>query len=285
MNSLIIKRVRGHGDAGHGGAWKIAFADFMTAMMALFLVLWLISATNEKTKASLARYFNPVKLVDMTVQKRGLNDPAERSAEDASDNAPTPKTSGNQKGDSNQKGESKKTAPKAHGKDATPAKGAKPQDGASAADYQPTHSEAALFRDPYAVLAEIAAAGPAINPQDKVDHPNVGAAPSFQDPFQTAAPVVPQQVAPRAALQAAPDQPTDGGGSPPPAVPDATPPQAVTPPPPPAQQRRGRGIRQASRSSFSGGCRAGSKNGDAASDHRVNLRRASKPRADKQRVT
>ena len=72
---LIIRRVRDHGDGGHGGAWKIAFADFMTAMMALFLVLWLISATNEKTKASLARYFNPVKLVDMTVQKRGLHDP------------------------------------------------------------------------------------------------------------------------------------------------------------------------------------------------------------------
>ena len=61
---IIVKR-GGHGDHGHhGGAWKIAFADFMTAMMALFLVLWLINAANEETKKSVASYFNPVKLVD-----------------------------------------------------------------------------------------------------------------------------------------------------------------------------------------------------------------------------
>ena len=45
---IIIKR-GGEGEHGHhGGAWKIAFADFMTAMMALFLVLWLINAANER---------------------------------------------------------------------------------------------------------------------------------------------------------------------------------------------------------------------------------------------
>ncbi|MDT9702380.1 flagellar motor protein MotB, partial [Streptomyces sp. P17] len=72
---LIIRR--GHGgdhDDHHGGVWKIAFADFMTAMMAFFLVMWLISA-NEKTRASVARYFNPVKLVDATTSPRGLSDP------------------------------------------------------------------------------------------------------------------------------------------------------------------------------------------------------------------
>src|SRR6202012_5682471 len=87
---IIVKRHSAHEEEHHGGAWKIAFADFMTAMMALFLVLWLISATNEKTKASLARYFNPVKLVDMTVQKRGLHDPVERSTEDADTEVPPP---------------------------------------------------------------------------------------------------------------------------------------------------------------------------------------------------
>lgn len=179
---LIIKRVRGGSEAGHGGAWKIAFADFMTAMMALFLVLWLISATNEKTKSSVARYFNPVKLVAMTIQKRGLNDPKEHPNEDASDNAPPPSQG--------------KGASKPEGKNAAKQKDLKPQSKADKAAPQPTHSEAALFRDPYAVLAEIAASGAAVKTPlatpINAAHPNVGAAARFQDPFQTAAPEVPR---------------------------------------------------------------------------------------------
>lgn len=53
---IIIKRInKGHGGA-HGGAWKVAFADFMTAMMAFFLVMWLMGA-DEETKAAIADYF------------------------------------------------------------------------------------------------------------------------------------------------------------------------------------------------------------------------------------
>jgi chemotaxis protein MotB len=71
---IIIKR-SGEGEHGHhGGAWKIAFADFMTAMMALFLVLWLINAANEETKKAVASYFNPVKLVDRNRSVKGLHD-------------------------------------------------------------------------------------------------------------------------------------------------------------------------------------------------------------------
>jgi flagellar motor protein MotB len=71
---IIIKR-SGEGEQGHhGGAWKIAFADFMTAMMALFLVLWLINAANEETKKAVASYFNPVKLVDKNRSVKGLHD-------------------------------------------------------------------------------------------------------------------------------------------------------------------------------------------------------------------
>lgn len=71
---IIIKR-GGEGEHGHhGGAWKIAFADFMTAMMALFLVLWLINAANEETKKAVASYFNPVKLVDRNRSVKGLHD-------------------------------------------------------------------------------------------------------------------------------------------------------------------------------------------------------------------
>lgn len=53
---VIIKRInKGHAGA-HGGAWKVAFADFMTAMMAFFLVMWLMGA-DEETKAAIADYF------------------------------------------------------------------------------------------------------------------------------------------------------------------------------------------------------------------------------------
>jgi chemotaxis protein MotB len=70
---LIIKRGRGGGEEGHhGGVWKIAYADFMTAMMAFFLVMWLVNAANEKTKTQVASYFNPVKLIDTRTNKKGL---------------------------------------------------------------------------------------------------------------------------------------------------------------------------------------------------------------------
>jgi len=52
----IIYRKKGHGHAHHGGAWKVAFADFMTAMFALFLVLWLISQSSD-VKSAIAGYF------------------------------------------------------------------------------------------------------------------------------------------------------------------------------------------------------------------------------------
>jgi len=74
INITIIKRKRKKEDGHHGGVWKIAYADFMTAMMAFFLVMWLINASNEETRAQVASYFNPVKLVDSTAQPRGLND-------------------------------------------------------------------------------------------------------------------------------------------------------------------------------------------------------------------
>jgi chemotaxis protein MotB len=51
-----IKKVVGHG-GHHGGSWKVAYADFVTAMMALFLVLWLLSQADTKLKAAVANYF------------------------------------------------------------------------------------------------------------------------------------------------------------------------------------------------------------------------------------
>lgn len=71
---IIVKRGGEGEDGHHGGAWKIAFADFMTAMMALFLVLWLINAANEETKRSVASYFNPIKLVEKNRSEKGLQE-------------------------------------------------------------------------------------------------------------------------------------------------------------------------------------------------------------------
>ena len=56
---IIIKKVKKAAHAHHGGAWKIAYADFVTAMMAFFLLLWLISMTTDEQKKGLADYFSP----------------------------------------------------------------------------------------------------------------------------------------------------------------------------------------------------------------------------------
>ncbi|AOZ68317.1 chemotaxis protein MotB [Rhodobacter xanthinilyticus] len=57
---VIIKRKKVvGGDGHHGGAWKVAYADFVTAMMAFFLLMWLLNATTEKQRKGLADYFNP----------------------------------------------------------------------------------------------------------------------------------------------------------------------------------------------------------------------------------
>jgi chemotaxis protein MotB len=53
---IIIKKKVSHG-GHHGGAWKVAYADFVTAMMALFIVLWLMSSSTKETKAAIAGYF------------------------------------------------------------------------------------------------------------------------------------------------------------------------------------------------------------------------------------
>lgn len=57
---IIIKRKKVVAGGGHhGGAWKVAYADFVTAMMAFFLLMWLLNATTEKQRKGLADYYNP----------------------------------------------------------------------------------------------------------------------------------------------------------------------------------------------------------------------------------
>jgi chemotaxis protein MotB len=57
--TIIIKRVKKAAHGHHGGAWKIAYADFVTAMMAFFLLMWLLSMTTKEQKTGLAEYFAP----------------------------------------------------------------------------------------------------------------------------------------------------------------------------------------------------------------------------------
>lgn len=57
---VIIKRKKvSGGDGHHGGAWKVAYADFVTAMMAFFMLMWLLNATTENQRKGLADYFSP----------------------------------------------------------------------------------------------------------------------------------------------------------------------------------------------------------------------------------
>jgi len=57
---VIIKRKKViNGGGHHGGAWKVAYADFVTAMMAFFLLMWLLNATTEKQRKGIADYFSP----------------------------------------------------------------------------------------------------------------------------------------------------------------------------------------------------------------------------------
>jgi chemotaxis protein MotB len=78
---IIVRRSSGDGDGGHhGGAWKIAYADFVTAMMAFFLVMWLVNSANEVTKSRVASYFNPIKMTDASANSRGLKSSTDKKA-------------------------------------------------------------------------------------------------------------------------------------------------------------------------------------------------------------
>ena len=69
---IIVKKVTIVAAGHHGGAWKVAYADFVTAMMAFFLLLWLLGATTEKQRKGLADYFTPT-LVKMRQGSAGSN--------------------------------------------------------------------------------------------------------------------------------------------------------------------------------------------------------------------
>jgi chemotaxis protein MotB len=135
---IIVRRNHDHDEGHHGGVWKIAFADFMTAMMCFFLVMWLINAANEQTKAAVASYFNPVKLIDRNSSKKGLEDLGEgpNSAGMALENQVSPNAKAGEDG----RGDAKEMS----------------RQDVSEENRSETHSDEHLFANPYAVLSEIA---------------------------------------------------------------------------------------------------------------------------------
>ncbi len=69
---IIIKKVKKAAHGHHGGAWKIAYADFVTAMMAFFLLMWLINMTTKEQKIGLAEYFAPASVSPTTSGSGGM---------------------------------------------------------------------------------------------------------------------------------------------------------------------------------------------------------------------
>lgn len=158
---LIIRR-RSSLDAAEtkNSVWKIAYADFMTAMMAFFLVMWLINVTSQEARESVATYFNPIKLTDSTPDRKGIND-ARRVD-------PGKATEGNSKSPLPEPGEPTTNV-------------MQPQ------PPQPRYGEAALFRDPYAVLTEIAGGPPRAGATDGALDParkeGLKGGEAYRDPF------------------------------------------------------------------------------------------------------
>lgn len=70
---IIVKRVKKVAGAHHGGAWKVAYADFVTAMMAFFLVLWLVGAATKEEKAAISEYFKNPSAFTGKAQSPGLS--------------------------------------------------------------------------------------------------------------------------------------------------------------------------------------------------------------------
>jgi len=174
-HEIVIVRRGGHDDeeGHHGGVWKIAFADFMTAMMCFFLVMWLINAANEQTRVTIASYFNPIKLIDHNTNRRGIDDVGEG-----------PQTAAATEDD-------KANTDRPYGARRALSGPAENQNSTNSSDTV-RHSDENLFADPYSVLAEIAADTDHLqNISAKGDGgaamsgPATGASggPSYRDPF------------------------------------------------------------------------------------------------------
>ena len=125
---IIIKRYEEDEHEAHSSAWKVAHADFMTAMMAFFLIMWLINVTDKDVRKAIAQYFNPVDLASSVTDVNGLNDPEDTEAKGTSSNGDKSSALKNTVGEKTGAG----------------------------ADRQQGDKERTAFQDPYAMLDKLA---------------------------------------------------------------------------------------------------------------------------------
>ncbi|MEP9368234.1 MotB family protein [Xanthobacter sp. VNH20] len=159
---IIIKRHHDEEHEAHSSAWKVAHADFMTAMMAFFLIMWLINATDKDTRKAIANYFNPVDLASSITEIKGLNDPEDTQAKGTSSEGEKQNSLKNTSGGKTGAGD----------------------------DRQQGDKERSAFQDPYAVLNKLAAnADPspgnvtADTAIGDIGSPGSGAGDTSRDPF------------------------------------------------------------------------------------------------------
>ncbi|MEQ1718265.1 MAG: flagellar motor protein MotB [Hyphomicrobium sp.] len=155
---IIVRRRRAEEEGHHGGAWKIAYADFMTAMMAFFLVMWLVNAADKKTIVQVAAYFNPMRLTERSSSIEGLEDQEEKSPDSkkpkktwADKMKEDDKDKKEERSDKSATSESDKMAAHENNKAGAVAVPVASQPAAKA------KTEAAMLADPAQALAEIAA--------------------------------------------------------------------------------------------------------------------------------
>jgi chemotaxis protein MotB len=154
---VIVRRRRNTDEAHHGGVWKIAYADFMTAMMAFFLVMWLVNAADKKTIVQVAAYFNPMRLTDRFEAPRGLEDLTDQQSKIRNDKE--------KRGFEKSSADDKHEAPEGkEGKEVAQEKAGAPEKGsANSKDSKSDQSkeaeekvEQALFKNPAATLEKLA---------------------------------------------------------------------------------------------------------------------------------
>jgi chemotaxis protein MotB len=170
---VIVRRRRNADEPHHGGVWKIAYADFMTAMMAFFLVMWLINAADKKTIVQVAAYFNPMRLTDRFDAPKGLEDMTESESK--------PSNKGSKKGfkkvDEKQKLDAEQASKENIGEAMDEA--AKKTSAATGGKSSQAQKEQALFDNPGDMLEKLA-------DEAKASQPTTASSPadgSLNDPF------------------------------------------------------------------------------------------------------
>ena len=171
QQEIIIVRRRVEGEEGHhGGAWKIAYADFVTAMMAFFLVLWILNSTNKDSQTIIARYFNPVKMEDFAKNKKGIREAQQKEEKPGSN-----------------EGDPDKAPPAGQEQGKTEQKGKVPDRDSSARSMM---NDETLFQNPYAALEQIAGKVKAPDSKDSAkaggSASETGAMDAYRDPFKPA---------------------------------------------------------------------------------------------------